>query len=210
VYGERFFTYLGHNPEQAALFNAAMSSDSANVADILDAYDFSGSHTIVDVGGGRGALLRGILERAPQAKGILFDLPAVLAEAEAGLEAREVVLTGKCERVGGDMFQSVPAGGDVYVLKRIVHDWSDAEAIQILRNCRQAMSDQGKLLLIEQVRQPATQAGPATATDLMMLVLVTGRERTEEEFRGLLAAAGFGLARVIPVGWRSIIEGVCV
>lgn len=72
------------------------------------------------------------------------------------------------------------------------------------------MSDQGKLLLIEQVRQPATQAGPATATDLMMLVLVTGRERTEEEFRGLLAAAGFGLARVIPVGWRSIIEGVCV
>lgn len=110
VYGERFFTYLGHNPEQAALFNAAMSSDSANVADILDAYDFSGSHTIVDVGGGRGALLRGILERAPQAKGILFDLPAVLAEAEAGLEAREVVLTGKCERVGGDMFQSVPAG----------------------------------------------------------------------------------------------------
>ena len=226
VYGEPFFSYLSHDPEQAALFNAAMSSDTANLGEILDVYDFSDAAIIVDVGGGHGALLRGILERAPRARGILFDLPTVVAEAEAEAEhagtpdpaeaALASALVSSAEpgiepgydRVGGDMFASVPAGGDLYVLKRIVHDWSDAEAIQILRNCREAMSPHGKVLLIESIREPARQADPATAADLMMLVLVTGRERTEEEFRGLLTAAGFRLMRVTPAGQRSLIEAV--
>ena len=228
VYGEPFFSYRGHDPAQAALVNAAMSSDTANIGEVLDAYDFSGAGIIVDIGGGHGALLRGILERAPQARGILFDLPAVVAEAEAEAEAEragkpvaeeaalastlvptaEPEIEPEYERVGGDMFASVPAGGDLYVLKRIVHDWSDAEAIQILRNCREAMIPHGKVLLIESIRQPARQADPATAADLMMLALVTGRERTEAEFRGLLAAAGFRLTRIIPAGQRSLIEAV--
>jgi O-methyltransferase len=205
VYGEPFFSHLGHDPEQAALFNAAMSGDTANDGEMLDAYDFSGAATIVDVGGGHGALLRGILARAPHAKGILFDLPAVVAETAAEDKTHPLV-ESRYERVGGDMFASVPAGGDLYILKRILHDWSDAEAIQILRNCHEAMHPHGKLLLIESIRQPSTHADPAMAADLMMLVLVSGRERTEEEFRRLLAAAGLRLTRVIPAGLRSLIE----
>jgi hypothetical protein len=206
VYGEPYFTYLGHRDQEAALFNAAMTSDS-NLSAILDAYDFSGFAKIVDVGGGQGALLRGILEQSPQATGVLYDLPSLVAQ---GHELKNSAVAERCEVVGGDMFDSVPAGGDAYILKRIIHDWSDAEALEILRNCRQAMSDQGTLLLIESIRQPAHHADPATAADLMMLVLVTGRERTEEEFRELYAAAGFTLTRVLPAGGRSIIEGVCV
>jgi hypothetical protein len=211
IYGEPFFSYLGHDPEQAALFNAAMSSDTATMAEVLDAYDFSGAATIVDIGGGHGALLRGILERAPQAKGILFDLPSVVAEAEAEHVSNvEPTTEPGYERVGGDMFASVPAGGDLYILKRILHDWSDAEGVQILSNCRKAMGPKGKVLLIESIRQPAKQADPATAVDLMMLVLVTGRERGEDEFRHLLAEAGFRLTRIIPAGWRSLIEAVSI
>jgi O-methyltransferase domain len=107
------------------------------------------------------------------------------------------------------MFDAIPAGGDAYILKRIIHDWSDAEALQILRNCREAMSVQGTLLLIESIKQTAQHADPATAADLMMLALVTGRERTEEEFRELYAAAGFTLTRVLPAGGRWIIEETC-
>lgn len=209
VYGEPFFSYLGHDPEQAALFNAAMSSDTANLAEILDAYDFSTAGTIVDIGGGHGALLRGILERAPQAKAILFDLPAVVAGVEDGrAPTAESTAEPGYERVGGDMFASAPTGGDLYILKRIIHDWSDAEALQILRNCREAMSPHGKVLLIEAIRQPTRQADPATAADLMMLTLVTGRERSEAEFRRLLSQAGFRLTRIIPAGYRSLIEAV--
>jgi len=102
----------------------------------------------------------------------------------------------------------VPAGGDLYVLKRIIHDWSDAKALQILRNSREAMGPHGRVLLIESIRQPAKQVDPATAADLMLLVLVTGRKWSEEEFRRLLAEASFRLTRIILAGWRSLVEAV--
>jgi hypothetical protein len=108
--------------------------------------------------------------------------------------------------VGGDMFASVPTGGDAYLLKRIIHDWSDEEAIQILRNCRQAMNEGGKVLLIEQVLHPGHFSDFATAEDLQMMILVSGCERTEEEYRELLAQAGLRLTRVVSVGPRSILE----
>lgn len=206
VYGEPYFMYLGHHPQEAATFNAAMTSDDTSLSAILDAYDFSGFETIVDIGGGHGALMRNILERAPKANGILFDLPSVVAEAD---QLDDPAMAGRCQRIGGDMFQAVPTGGDAVILKRIVHDWSDAEAIQILRNCRQAMSDHGKILLVESIRQADGQADPSTKTDLMMLVLVSGRERTEDEFRALYAASGFTLSRVVSAGRYSVIEGVC-
>ena len=157
------------------------------------------------MGGGQGALLRGILERYPQATGVLFDLPSVVADAR---ELRESAAAARCELVGGDMFQSVPAGGDAYILRVIIHDWSDAEAIQILRNCRRAIADDGKLLLIESVVKPSNEPDFAKWLDLNMLVLLTGRERTEVEFRDLYAAAGFRLTRIISTGADSIIEGI--
>jgi hypothetical protein len=115
---------------------------------------------------------------------------------------------GRCEFVGVDMFEAVPAGGDTYLMKLIIHDWSDAEAIQILRNCRQAMTDSGKILVCDAVITPSNTPDPAKWADLNMLALVTGRERTESEFRDLYAAAGFHLARAIPAGGLSILEGV--
>ena len=200
VFGEPYFRYLEHSPDEAALFNAAMSEDRS--LPILEAYDFSGCRQIVDVGGGQGALLQAILERNPQAKGILYDLPFVVDDAH---DLKQSAVASRCAFFGGDMFQSVPTGGDAYILKRIIHDWSDLEAITILRNCREAMGIHGKILLVEQIVQDGEKS---PASDLMMLVLVTGRERTENEFRALFAAAGLSLSRVISAGYYSVIEGV--
>ena len=206
VFGEPFFAYLERRPAEAHRFHAAMTSLSGSeLPAILAAYDFSGCRRIVDVGGGQGALLRGILERHPHARGVLFDLPSVVAEAD---DARAASVAGRCEIVGGDMFHAVPAGGDAYLLKMIVHDWADAEAIRILRNCREAIADDGRLLVCDTVVKPSNGPDPAKWADLNMLTLVTGRERTEDEFRELYAAAGFRLTRAVPAGDHTILEGV--
>jgi len=202
VFGESFFEYLEHSPDDAALFNAAMGSDAGSVPAILDAYDFTHAGLIVDVGGGQGELLWAILQRYPRPRGVLFDLPSVVAKAS---DPDDPTISRRCSIRGGDMFESVPAGGDIYVLKRIIHDWSDAEATRILRNCQEAMTDGATVLLVEEIVQP-TERVPTS--DMMMLALVTGRERTEEEFGALYAAAGLRLTRVTPAGEYSIIEGV--
>jgi SAM-dependent methyltransferase len=206
AHGESFFDYLGRHPADAAVFNAAMTSaTSVDVPNILGAYDFSGFAKIVDVAGGHGALLRAILERCPKAKGVLCDLPSVVAGASA---IKGSSVEARCELVGADMFQSVPAGGDAYVLKRIIHDWSDAEAARILQSCRRAIAPGGKLLVIDAVVKPPNQPDPAKLMDLNMLVLLTGRERTDDEFRDLYALAGFELTRIVPTPRVSIVEGV--
>ncbi|MFL5800500.1 MAG: methyltransferase [Roseiflexaceae bacterium] len=206
VYGESFFDYLGHQPEEAAVFDAAMTNlSSADLPAILQAYDFTGLTKIVDVGGGQGALLRGILERYPHATGVLFELLSVVADAH---DLKASAVAARCTFVGGDMFRFIPTGGDAYILRSILHDWSDAEALQILRNCRQAIADHGKLLVVELLLTPPNAPDFAKWLDLNMLVLLTGRERSEAEFRELYAAAGFRLTRIIPLGGRAIIEGV--
>jgi len=206
VYGESFFAYLGRRPEQAALFDAAMTSiSSGNLPAILAAYDFSGLTKIIDIGGGRGTLLQGILEQYPQASGVLFDLLPVVTEAHP-IKASSVA--ARCSFVGGDMFRAVPPDGDAYILKSILHDWSDAEALQILRNCRQVIAEQGKLLVVELLLAPSNQPDFTKWLDLNMLVLLSGRERSEAEFCELYAIAGFRLTRIIPLGARAIIEGV--
>ena len=179
------------------------SVSRGDLADVLAGYDFTGFGTIVDVGGGEGGLLRGILDRYPAAAGVLFDLPAVIADAPKSAAG----MAGRCQAVGGDMFASVPARGDAYLLKSILHDWGDADAVRMLRSCRRVIAGHGKLLVIEYLVGPPNQPDFARWMDLNMLVLLTGHERTEAEYRDLYTAAGFRLTRIIPTGGRAIIEG---
>jgi len=173
---------------------------------ILAAYDFSGFQRLVDVGGGQGEILHGILSANPKLQGVLTDKPAVIAGAST---LRAGTITDRCELVGGDFFESVPEVADAYLLSFVVHDWNDTAALKILRNCRRAIRPNGKLLLIERVLKPANQADDGKLADLNMLVMLGGRERTEAEFRALLHEAGFHLNRVIPTaGPMSIIESL--
>jgi hypothetical protein len=204
VFGQSLFEYLEQNSEEAAAFDAAMTISTIPSVP-FDAYDLPSFTKIVDVGGGQGALLRSILERYPHIRGVLYDLPWVVAGAH---ELMNSAVADRCEIAGGDMFQSIPEGGDAYILQRIVHDWSDADAIRILKKCRQAMGDQGKVLLIEAIVQPSAKSDVAAAGDLMLLVLTTGHERTEDEFRQLYEAAGLRLNRVVCLGDSWIIEGL--
>jgi O-methyltransferase domain len=206
VHGAAIADYLLAHPDQAEIVNAAMTALSSNeLAEILAAFDFSRFARIVDVGGGHGMLLHGILSANPRLRGVLADQPSVVASATA---LRTGPVADRCEIVGIDFFQAVPEGADAYIAKSVIHDWNDSDAIKILKNCWRAISRDGTMLLIERILKPANQPDPAKFVDLAMLVLASGgRERTEAEFRALLGEAGFSLIRVIPTaGALSIIQ----
>jgi hypothetical protein len=208
VHGMGFWDYLARHPEAGAVFDAAMSDDSGIRAHaVIAAYDFVGVRTVVDVGGGQGRLLAAVLGAHRHLRGVLFDRPDVIAGAHDVLGQAGV--SDRCEVVAGDFFDSVPGGADAYILSRIVHDWDDESAIAILRRCRHAMALGKKVLLIEQVIAPGNDPDPAKFTDLNMLLLFAGRERTAAEFRSLLQAAGFTMGRVVPTStpW-NVLEGV--
>jgi hypothetical protein len=205
VWGPRaasaFFEMNSQDPEGAAIFNAAMTSfTSAFDAAVVAGYDFSPLRTLVDVGGGQGALITSILRANPGLRGILFDIPPVIEGAKARIAAAG--LADRCALVGGDCFASVPAGGDAYLLKWVIHDWNDERSLTILRSCRSAMAPDGRLLLVERVvperidRSAATQS--ILLADLNMLVLTGGHERTAGEYRRLLEGAGFAPGRIVP------------
>lgn len=210
LYGTSPWEYRAVHPEEDAVFNAAMTALSMGVVEaVLQSYGFSEISVLVDVGGGEGALLAAILETNPALRGILFDQPHVVATAEALLEQAGVV--NRCELVGGSFFEAVPKGADAYLLKSIVHDWDDAAAIEILRVCRAAMAGTGRLLVVEPVIRPGNEPDPAKFSDLNMLVMLGGRERTADDFSRLYAEARFRLTNIIRT--RSpfhIIEGVPV
>jgi hypothetical protein len=196
-YGVDAWTYRVSHPERRKLFDGAMQEQSAwRVAAVVDAYDFSGLAAIVDVGGGRGSLLAGILKKYPAASGVLFDQPAVVADAAAVLAAAGVV--DRCRVVGGSFFESVPADGDAYILSVVIHDWDDEPASAILTTCRRAMSGSSRLLLVERVL-PDQPSGEVSSylSDLNMMHNLTGRERSEAEYRALLAGSGFRLTRMV-------------
>ena len=202
IYGAPFFEYLAGHSDDAAVFNDAMSSSPRHLAAILEAYDFSKFERLVDVGGGHGLLLAAILSANPHLRGVLYDLPAVVAGAST---LQREAITQRCEIIGGDFFEGVPAGADAYVLKGIIHDWNDQAALKILKNCRQAIPPNGTLLLVETVLSQTSD--PASALmDMLMMVLTSGRERTESEFRSLLREAGFSMMHVIWGGGISMIE----
>jgi hypothetical protein len=176
-----------------------MTEGTTSVAPtVAGAYDFSASSTLVDVGGGHGQMLASILQAHPTLHGVLFDLPHVVKGAPPLLEVAGV--SDRCQVIGGDAFTAVPADHDAYLLSRVIHDWDDERAIAILARCQQAMKPQGKLLLVERVlptdRTPALHVLEA---DVIMLVAPGGKERTEAEYRSLLAAAGFELTKLIAV-----------
>ena len=176
---------------------------------VASAYDFSAFRTLVDVGGQQGALLTAILTAYPALRGVLFDQPHVVSGAGSIMGAAGV--SDRCEITGGDFFKYLPSGGAAYLLKRIIHHWDDEQAIAILTNCRRAMGQHGTLLLVEQVLPADDTFASSTLTDLTKPASPGGQERTEAEYRALLAAAGFTLARVIPTGTRlSIVEGAPV
>ena len=207
VFGVELFDYLAQQPEAAAVFDQAMTSRSSQEnSEIVSSYDFTGLSRVIDVGGGEGTFLASILEAYPALYGIVFDQPQVVARAEAQIAARGLV--DRCRCIAGDFFQSVPEGGDAYILSNVIHDWDDARAGAILRNCRQVMSPSVRLLVIETIIPPGNAPSPTKLIDLQMLVLTGGRERTAAEYQALLESAGLELARIIPTPTQvSVIEG---
>lgn len=191
VMGEDQFTYLAHHPEAQALFDRLMASASdREVEAVLAAYDFSRFRSVVDVGGGHGRMLTAVLQAHPAVQGVLFDQPHVVAGAAGTLE--EGGVTGRCRVVGGDFLAAVHGGGDLYLLKRILNDWPDEQAAAILRNCHRAMAPGTTLLVIDHIVPEDPHDGrPALHLDLLMLVQLAGKQRTEAEWRALLAESGF-------------------
>lgn len=195
VFGTDFFDYLCARPALSAAFNAAMQAGTMLTAHQLpDAYDFTRFHTVADIGGGDGTLLAGILNAHKHLSGILFDTEAGLAQAETTLTAAGV--ERRCVLHTGDFFAEAPPGGDLYLLKSVIHDWDDARCSTILSQIRQVIPGHGRLLVIEPVLPPAVDGSlppQVYLSDLNMLVNVGGRERTRREFVDLFASAGFEL-----------------
>ncbi len=208
VLGMPGFDYLRKDTEAGEAFDATMTAISRrHVASIVESYDFSSALTVVDVGGGQGMLLAGILKANPHLHGILFDQPNVIAAAERTFE--DAGVADRCELVGGDFFRAVPPGGDLYMLRSIIHDWDDMPATTILTNCERAMAENGKVLVMESVVDAGAQSIAAKMLDVQMLVMTGGRERTVEEFRRIYSEAGLEVSRVIPAGVDGrIVEGV--
>lgn len=196
LYGASFFDHMGAHAEDAAIFHAAMSSSPEWTQALVEAYEFSRFERLVDVGGGEGRTITAILDANPRLQGVLFDLPGVVATAERH---------ERCAVMGGDFFQQVPAGADGYLLRGVIHDWDDEAAVKILGNVRRAMRAGAAVLIADNVM--TAEADPAAAMmDLLMMVLGTGRERTEEEFRAVAHGAGLEVRRVIRRGRATLVE----
>jgi hypothetical protein len=210
IYGEGIFDWLSKHPEQAKIFDQAMVDvHGRETGAMLDAYDFSGLAVVADVGGGNGSVLRTLLGRYPAIRGMLCDLPGVVERAQPLTAAAG--LSERLQAVPTDFFREIPPGADAYMMRHIIHDWTDEQSLQILRNTRRAMKPGGRLLVIENVIVPGNEPDFAKLLDLNMLVLPGGKERTEAEYRGLYEASGFRLARIVPTkAGVSVIEGLPV
>jgi hypothetical protein len=206
VHGMDFWAYTERHPEAGAIFNA--SRPQPRFAAVLAAYDFAGIGTLVDVGGGWGQLLAAILPAYPALRGVLFDLPQVVAGAAPILAAAGVA--DRCVIIGGDFFTDLPDAGDAYILAGILHDWGDAQAVAILRACHDVMAPTSRLLVLELLLPPGVPPRALAAVDLTMLVLnpAGARQRTEAEFHSLFAQAGFALTQVVPTATEVfLLEG---
>jgi hypothetical protein len=208
AFGVPLFDWLANHPAEASMFSETMVAfHEAESPAVAAAYDFAEFATIIDVGGATGNLLSTILSRYPNPRGILFDLPHVVADAPELVSAHGLVNRVKIE--SGSFFESVPSGGDVYLLSHIIHDWSEAQCLTILGNCRSAMQPDSRLLIIERVLPTGDAPDPGKILDIIMLAVPGGQERTEPEYRALLDKAGFRLTRVVPTETPvSVVEAV--
>lgn len=208
VHGMPFFDYLRRDPEMEASFNRTMVAvHGSEPAAVADAYDFSQLGRLVDVGGGIGTMVTTVLRRYANLSAVLFDAPSVVEQAAATIAAAG--LEDRCDCVGGNFFESVPPGGDAYLLSHIIHDWDEAACRTILRNCRAAMAPGGRVLIVETVLPPGDEPHPGKLLDVVMLTIPGGRERTADEYGELLASAGFRLTRVVPTASLvSVVEAV--
>jgi hypothetical protein len=204
AHGVGSWDYRAAHAEEAAIFDRAMVSLTRQfTAAITTAYDFGRFAKIIDVGGGHGGFLTEVLCVHPAVRGVVFDLPHVVAGAPATLDAAGVA--DRCEIVGGSFFEDVPAGGDAYVLKSVLHDWEDEQAVEILATCRRAVSAPATLLVLERVLAPPNLGADGKFSDLNMLVGPGGKERTAEEFGDLLRRGGFRLTDVIETGSAMVV-----
>jgi ubiquinone/menaquinone biosynthesis C-methylase UbiE len=207
IYGKPVFDWLSEHPEAAKIFDAAMTGfHGPETQAMIDAYDYAGVHTLVDIGGGNGTVLTAVLKKHPEIKGILYDLPGVIERAKKNLA--DAGLAARCQAIAGSFFESAPPGGDAYQMRHIIHDWTDEQCHTILGHIRKVIPKNGKLLVIEMVIKPRNEPQPAKWLDLNMLLIPGGRERTEEEYREMYAKAGFKLERIVPTPTEvSVIEG---
>lgn len=210
VHGVSVYDYLSEHPEQSSIFNNSMVNFGVAMGGPpIDAYDFTGLRKLIDVGGGHGQLVTAILDRNPVAEGVVFDTPDVIAEATVTIA--HAGLATRCQCIAGDFFTSVPAGGDCYLLRSVIHNWDDAQARTILTRCREAIDSAGRLLLFEIVMPDSDDPHPAKTFDWVMMTCVGGRERTEAEYAALLSGAGFRLLRTIhSESPMSVLEAVPV
>jgi hypothetical protein len=208
AHGAPLFSYLAKDQRAASLFHETMREFSdREIAAILGAYDFSSFRHAVDIGGGHGALIAALLGSHPHLRGTVLDLEPAADGARRLLADAD--LTDRASFVVGSFFDQAPPGGDIYVLKSVLHNWSDADAVRILRCCRQAIAPDGRLLVIERLIPPGNEPSEAKLFDINMLVVVGSQERTEPEYAALFRAAGFELTRPIPTeSDMTLIEGV--
>jgi hypothetical protein len=211
VFGCDLWTYRAGHPESAKDFDEGMASIvGAHSEAVLASYSFARVRKIVDVGGGDGRLITKLLAANQAAQGVLFEQLRVVERARQRIA--EAGLATRCEVLAGDMFDSIPPGGDAYLLSRVIHNWSDERAVAILRNCRRAMAPAAKVLLVERIIpsriEDSAETRALAVSDLHMMIMSGGRERTEAQYRGLFAAADLDLTRVVPTGsGMNIIEG---
>jgi hypothetical protein len=205
VYGKNTFDWFADNPGAARLFDDFQGDlTRRSAAAIASAYDLSAARVIADIGGGNGTLLAAILERNPNARGVLFDLPHVIDGARKTLPS---AISRRCDFVGGDFFKAVPRGADAYLLKYILHDWDDEKGRAILGRIGEAMAPAAKLLVVEDLVCGPNVPCEAKLGDVNMLVRTGGRNRTEKEYRDLLQSSGFAVTRVLPArGDLAVLE----
>jgi hypothetical protein len=209
AHGISYFEYLQKHPEEFALFSESMTSmSSTENRAIAAAYKFSGIRTVVDVGGGQGSLLAMLLQANQKLRGVLFDLPSDSTRSKQDRQLKAKGIRGRCTVATGDFFEAVPKGGDAYIIKRVLHDWDDGKCAKILANCRGAMNQKGRVLVVESVIPPGNGPDRGKLVDMQMLI-IGGRERTREEFVSLFRKAGLKLTRIVPTkSPLSIVEGV--
>jgi ubiquinone/menaquinone biosynthesis C-methylase UbiE len=204
AFGKPLFDYLGEHQELAPIFDAGMTAFHGHeTAAMLDAYDFGDIQTLADVGGGNGSMIAAVLQRYPRLKGILYDLGHVIGRAKQTIAKHG--LESRCSIVEGNFFESAPPGADAYLMRHVLHDWTDAQCMQILRNCRKVVPPHGRMLIVEVALAAPNEASLGKDMDMIMLAFPGGKERSEEEYRALFEPSGFRLSKVTPTK-----SGVCV